>query len=103
MVVRWAESPLDQFEPTSFVKSTPGARRGAAGGDLFDLLDRAVFDERTDALAISHGVSPHLVVGRRREDWEGRDFSLAGDVVLIYVRNAIFANQTVDVINKLGL
>ena len=43
-----------------------------------DLLDRAVFDERTGAVAISHGGSPLYVDGRRRGAWEGREFLAGG-------------------------
>ena len=34
---------------------------------LGDLLDRTVFDERTGAVAISHGKSSFPLVGRRRQ------------------------------------
>src|SRR3954451_435472 len=61
-VVRGAKCPLDQLETVSFVEGAPCPRRGTHGVDFRDLLDRAVFDERMNAVAISHGRCSFLSV-----------------------------------------
>src|SRR5689334_14506180 len=60
-VVCWPERSFDELKPAGFVERAPRAGRRARGTDLRDLLDRALFDERTNTVAISHGVSPHLM------------------------------------------
>jgi hypothetical protein len=61
-IVGSADCLLDERKPAGLAKSAPGARGRAGGIDSSDLLDRAVFDERTGAEAISHGKSPFLLV-----------------------------------------
>jgi hypothetical protein len=47
MVIGGFESLLDDGEAASFIENVPSARSRADGLSLGDLLDWAVFDERT--------------------------------------------------------
>ena len=70
-------------------RSTSSSRRASSSArhdraverarvDLGDLLDGAVFDERTGAVAISHGESSFLSTAAGEGAAEGREFSFAG-------------------------
>lgn len=102
-VVRGAKRQFDQLEAASLVEHVPGTSRRAHGVDFRDLLDRAVFNERTISVAIRHGASPFLVVVAGEGGFEGRDFSFASDVNSLYVPAPTNANQTLGRDDKLDL
>jgi hypothetical protein len=59
-VVGCLERELDELKTVRLVEDAPAPRSRAEGAGFLDLLNRAVFDERTGAVAISHGVSSFL-------------------------------------------
>src|SRR6185503_15867645 len=87
---------LDQLEAAGLVESAPGTGGRADGADLRDLLFGAVFDERTGAVAISHGVSSFLLTAAGESRLGGEGMSFAGGLNPIYDSRARSANQTLD-------
>src|SRR5438270_1678060 len=63
IVVGGIESAFDELEPAGFVEGAPAPRGGPQRLNLGDLLDGPVLDERTDAVAISHGAAPLSLFG----------------------------------------
>jgi hypothetical protein len=75
-VVRGVKRSLHQVQAPSLVESAPGSCGRAPRIRFGDLLDRPVFDERTGAVAISHGISPNLVLAAGEGGYRGEGFFL---------------------------
>jgi hypothetical protein len=75
-VVGGVKRPFHQLQAPSLVESAPCPCGRAARIRFGDLLDRPVFDERTCAVAISHGISPNLVLAAGEGGYRGEGFFL---------------------------